>query len=68
MDNLDLISSDNLEISDECPSDGDTMDNNNDGPDEFGDCPKENQSQMEVQDQMEVSLGTTIFLLSRYTS
>lgn len=39
LDNLGLISGDNLETRGECPSDGNTIDNRNDCPDESSDCP-----------------------------
>ena len=48
LDNLDFIRGDNLETSGECPSDDNTMDNEEcpgDGPEFFDD---ENQGQMEV--------------------
>ncbi|GMY23578.1 Retrovirus-related Pol polyprotein from transposon TNT 1-94, partial [Fagus crenata] len=59
LDNLDFIRGDNLETSGECPSDGITMDNREECPGETDDSPEffedENQGQMEVQNQMEVS-------------
>ena len=59
LDNLDFIGGDNLETSGECQSDDNAMDNREDCPGETGDGPEffedENQGQMEVQNQMEVS-------------
>ena len=59
LDNLDFIRGDNLKTSGECQSDDNTMDNEEDCPGETGDGPEffedENQGQMEVQNQMEVS-------------
>ncbi|KAA8515736.1 hypothetical protein F0562_018653 [Nyssa sinensis] len=58
---LDLITGDRLETSDECPDRLETSDECPDGQQFFGACPdgqqffeNENQDKMEVQDQMEV--------------